>query len=118
MDDAGDNRRRIPHSDDDKEYPDILWRFNILCTKVDAANLMTKPQNGVLYSDVNLPDVMEKMELLLDNICQLGYEGFLLPLKTNALMEMADNGSTIVVNTSSIIDPGVALIIHYGSFKV
>ena len=93
-----DLRTEVPLSHD----PDNLVRtFNLLRIKADAATSL---------SEESL--VREKMRTILRDIRgRPGFETFTFPPTANDYMKLAREGPIVVLTTSELIDPGVAIIV-------
>jgi CHAT domain-containing protein/tetratricopeptide (TPR) repeat protein len=93
-----DLRTEVPVSDD----PDNLVRaFNLLRIKADAATTL---------SEESL--LREKMRMILRDIRgRPGFENFTFPPTANDYMKLAREGPIVVLITSELVDPGVAIIV-------
>ena len=93
-----DLRTEVPVSDD----PDNLVRtFNLLRIKADATTSL---------SEESL--LREKMRIILRDIRgRPGFETFTFPPTANDYMKLAKKGPIVVLATSELVDPGVAIIV-------
>jgi CHAT domain-containing protein/tetratricopeptide (TPR) repeat protein len=93
-----DLRTEVPVSDD----PDNLVRaFNLLRIKADAATSLSEESS-----------LREKMRMILGDIRgRPGFETFTFPPTANDYMKLAREGPIVVLTTSELVDPGVAIIV-------